>query len=250
MLEPAYRAALEGRESAFELPHGERDHLHRVVPVRDRAGAIVGGMLVAQDITDRKTREHRLKHWASRDGLTGLWNRDRLVQELDRALVEGRRSDDRAASLLFVDLDGFKAINDALGHSAGDDLLRAVGRELEGHVRFTDTVARVGGDEFAVLLTGGHDEASIAIVCDRIVDSFTTPVYYGDSDISTTVSVGAAAFPQHGKSEDELYKSADLALYDAKRLGRNNWRWYSTEPHEGRLNGNSVVASADRPSTN
>ena len=90
-------------------------------------------MLVAQDITDRKTREHRLKQWASRDGLTGLWNRDRLAQELDRALVEGRRSDDRSASLLFVDLDGFKAINDALGHAAGDDLLRAIGRELEGH---------------------------------------------------------------------------------------------------------------------
>ncbi len=171
VLEPAYRAALEGSESAFELPHGERDHLHRVVPVRDRAGAIVGGMLVAQDITDRKTREHRLKQWASRDGLTGLWNRDRLVQELDRALVEGRRSDDRSASLLFVDLDGFKAINDALGHAAGDDLLRAIGRELEGRVRFTDTVARVGGDEFAVLLPGATAEQA-----ERVAEKITAAV--------------------------------------------------------------------------
>ena len=132
VLEPAYRAALEGRESAFELPHGDRDHLHRVVPVRDRSGAIVAGMLVAQDITDRKTHEHRLKQWASRDGLTGVWNRERLLEELDRALGEGRRRGDRAASLLYVDLDGFKAVNDSLGHAAGDDLLRAVARELEG----------------------------------------------------------------------------------------------------------------------
>src|SRR5204863_7750054 len=88
VLEPAYRAALEGRESAFELPHGERDHLHRVVPVRNRGGAVVAGMLVAQDITDRKTREHRLKQWAGRDSLAGLWNRERLLEELDRLLAE------------------------------------------------------------------------------------------------------------------------------------------------------------------
>ena len=141
VLEPAYRAALEGRESAFELPHGDRDHLHRVVPVRNRAGSVVAGMLVAQDITDRKTREHRLRQWASRDGLTGLWNRERLLEEIDRFLHERRRRDDGAGSLLFVDLDGFKAVNDSYGHAAGDELLRTVAagdrgtRPLFGHGR-------------------------------------------------------------------------------------------------------------------
>src|SRR5262249_27412526 len=102
VLEPAYRAALEGRETVFELPHGERDHPPRVVPVRNRGGAIVAGMLVAHDITDRKTREHRLRQWASRDGLTGLWTRERLLEEIDRFLHERRRRDDGAGSLLFV----------------------------------------------------------------------------------------------------------------------------------------------------
>jgi diguanylate cyclase (GGDEF)-like protein/PAS domain S-box-containing protein len=216
VLEPAYRAALDGRESAFELPHGERDHLHRVVPVRDRAGAIVGGMLVAQDITERKTREHRLKQWASRDGLTGLWNRDRLVQELDRALVEGRRSDDRAASLLFIDLDGFKGINDALGHSAGDDLLRAIGRELEAHVRFTDTVARVGGDEFAVLLPGATGEQA-----ERVAEKITEAVaaVWPRGRVGGA-SVGVAVVEPGERSAVDVLAAADREMYAVKRARR------------------------------
>src|SRR2546423_6879646 len=139
VLEPAYRAALEGRESAFELPHGERDHLHRVVPVRNRAGAVVAGMLVAQDITDRKTREHRLQQSAKRDGLTGVWNRERLIGELGRFLAAGRRRGDPPGALLFVDLDGVKTVNDSQGHAAGDELLPAVAQAIEAGLRYTDT---------------------------------------------------------------------------------------------------------------
>jgi diguanylate cyclase (GGDEF)-like protein/PAS domain S-box-containing protein len=215
VLEPAYRAALEGRESAFELPHGDRDHLHRAVPVRDRSGAIVAGMLVAQDITDRKTREHRLKEWASRDGLTGVWNRDRLVQELERFLAEGRRRDDRAGSLLFVDLDGFKAVNDSKGHAAGDELLRAVAREIEARVRSTDAVARIGGDEFAVLLPG-----ATAAQAERVAEKITAAVASVWPAGGGGASVGVTELEPGDRTALEVLAAADRAMYAVKRSRR------------------------------
>ena len=216
VLEPAYRAALEGRESAFELPYGERDHLHRVVPVRNRAGAVVAGMLVAQDITDRKTREHRLKQWASRDSLTGLWNRERLLEELDRLLGERRRRDDRSGALLFVDLDGFKGVNDAFGHAAGDDLLRAVAQAIESGVRYTDTVARIGGDEFAVLLPG-----TTAAQAARVAEKITAAVSgVWPAGRSGGASVGVALVEPGAGSGADVLAAADRAMYEVKRSRR------------------------------
>jgi diguanylate cyclase (GGDEF)-like protein/PAS domain S-box-containing protein len=212
VLEPAYRAALEGRESAFELPLGDRDHLHRVVPVRNRTGAVVAGMLVAQDITDRKGHERRLKQWASRDGLTGLWNRERLLAELDRFLGERRRRDDRAGSLLFVDLDGFKAVNDSFGHAAGDDLLRAVAQAVESRVRYTDAVARIGGDEFAVLLpaTTAAQAEQVAAKIAAAVDSLWPAGMRGGA------SVGVVEL-EPGLSAPDALAQADRAMYEVKR---------------------------------
>jgi diguanylate cyclase (GGDEF)-like protein len=184
--------------------------------VRDRTGAIVAGMLVAQDITDRKTHEHRLKQWASRDGLTGVWNRERLLEELDRALGEGRRRADRVASLLYVDLDGFKAVNDSLGHAAGDDLLRAVARELEGRVRFTDTVARIGGDEFAVLLpdtTGAQAEHVGAKIATAVAAVWP-------SGSSGGASVGVVEVEPGGGSATDVLAAADREMYADKRARR------------------------------
>jgi len=213
VLEPAYREALEGRESAFELPHGDRDHLHRVVPVRNRAGAVVAGMLVAQDITDRKTREHRLKQWASRDALTGAWNRERMLEELDRFLAEGRRRADRAGSLLFVDLDGFKAVNDSFGHAAGDELLRAVAQGIEGRVRYTDTVARIGGDEFAVLLPGTTPEQAGRVA--EKIEAAAASVWPAGARGGASVGV-VALEPGCGTAADAL-AAADRAMYEIKR---------------------------------
>ncbi len=216
VLEPAYRAALEGRESAFELPHGERDHLHRVVPVRNRAGAVVAGMLVAQDITDRKTQEHRLRQWASRDGLTGVWNRERLLQEVERFLAESRRRDDRTGSLLFVDLDGFKAVNDSLGHAAGDDLLRAVAQAIETGVRYTDTVGRIGGDEFAVLLPGTTPAQAerVAAKLEAAVASLWPDGCRGGA------SFGLAALERGRRTAADALADADRAMYEVKRSRR------------------------------
>jgi diguanylate cyclase (GGDEF)-like protein/PAS domain S-box-containing protein len=215
VLEPAYRAALEGRESAFELPHGSRDHLHRVVPVRNRAGAVVAGMVVAQDITDRKTREHRLKQWASRDGLTGVWNRDRLLEELDRFLAERRRRDDRSGSLLYVDLDGFKAVNDLEGHAAGDEVLRAVAQAIEGRVRYSDTVARIGGDEFAVLLPG-----TTAVQAQRVAEKIEAAVAAVWTNARGGASVGVIELSRGAGSAADALAQADRAMYEVKRSRR------------------------------
>src|SRR5207244_2927487 len=119
---------------------------------------IVGGLVVAHDVTDTKSREHRLREWATRDGVTGLWNRDRFVRELGWYLSSRRRRHEAPASLLFVDLDSFKGVNDSLGHAAGDELLAAAARQIEARVRHTDAVGRLGGDEFAVLLPGATAE--------------------------------------------------------------------------------------------
>ncbi len=215
VLEPAYRAALEGRETAFELPLGQRDHLHRVVPVRNRTGAVVAGMLVAQDITDRKTREHRLRQWASRDGLTGLWNRERLLEELDRFLAERRRRDDRAGSLLFVDLDGFKAVNDSQGHAAGDELLRVVAQAIEAGVRYTDTVARIGGDEFAVLLPG-----TTVAQAQRVAEKIAAAVAAVWPSAHGGASVGVIELDRGAGTAAEALAAADRAMYEVKRSRR------------------------------
>jgi diguanylate cyclase (GGDEF)-like protein len=173
-------------------------------------------MLVAQDITDRKTREHRLRQWASRDGLTGLWNRDRLLEEIDRFLHERRRRDDGGGSLLFVDLDGFKAVNDSQGHAAGDELLRAVAQAIEGRVRYSDTVARIGGDEFAVLLPGAT-AAQAARVAEKIgaaVAAVWPPGLRGGA------SVGIAPVEAGDRSAAEVLAAADLEMYATKRARR------------------------------
>ena len=141
---PAYRAALEGVESQLELPVGGRDWLITVSPLGTEAG-----LLVATDVTERKRRERRLNDRAARDELTGAWNARRLYEELDWLNRSGG-----AGSLLMLDLDGFKRVNDTLGHVAGNELLRRVSTAVQSCVRRADLVARMGGDEFAVLLAG------------------------------------------------------------------------------------------------
>jgi diguanylate cyclase (GGDEF)-like protein len=132
-------------------------------------------------------------------------------------------------TLLLVDVDEFKGINDTYGHDAGDAFLVETSNRLQSAVRSTDQVARLGGDEFSILLIGRHDGEWLNKICDRIVGSFSAPVMFNDGSIRATVSVGVASFPKDGDTQEILYKSADIALYEAKRLGRNNWQKYRPE---------------------
>jgi diguanylate cyclase (GGDEF)-like protein len=126
--------------------------------------------------------------------------------------------------LLLIDLDHFKLVNDSLGHDAGDALLVEAARRLLSAARSSDCVARLGGDEFAILLGGEHSAAEIDRFCERIVASLALPVAFKGAQMRTSASVGVAISPQHGKTQDDLYKSADTALYAAKRSGRDTWR--------------------------
>jgi diguanylate cyclase (GGDEF)-like protein len=200
ILEPACRAALEGRESHVDLPYRDRDWIVAISPAGGGAGS-----LVMTDVTDRRSRERRLTELASRDSLTGLWNRRRLDEEL-RWLVQG----ERPASLLVLDLDSFKAVNDALGHEAGDRLLRSVAQAIQGCVRRADLVARLGGDEFGVLLAGATAEEAAA-VAEKIRAAVAAVWPMG---LHGGVSIGISTVSSSGV---DAFGRADRAMYAAKR---------------------------------
>lgn len=181
-------------------------------------------------IVDERTAELRASHrelerLVRLDALTSLPNRRKFDEDL-RTMCERTGFEDAHFSLLLVDFDKFKNINDTFGHDAGDAFLIEAATRLASVVRTSDSVARLGGDEFAILLGGDHDETSIMRLCDRIVQSFATGVIFRGATIRSSVSVGAAIFPKHGNTGAQLYKSADLALYEVKRRGRNSWSWY------------------------
>jgi len=168
--------------------------------------------------------QEQLEQMAYFDSLTGLPNRRMFNDELRRLIARSSRGQGDFA-LLLVDLDGFKQVNDGDGHDAGDALLVAVADRLRNLIRDTDSVARLGGDEFAVLLPRSDEDSGIEATCVRMIATLAQPLPLGERTIQATASIGVAVCPQEGTSPDDLYKSADLALYEAKRAGRNTWRW-------------------------
>lgn len=171
------------------------------------------------DIADRKAIEEAIWRTANHDPLTGLANRALFQSRLEEALrhAEACRS---GVALLLLDLDDFKDINDTLGHAVGDQLLQETARRLSSHVRESDTVARVGGDEFAIILTGISELSNAAARASAIVEALRAPLEHEEQTFSTTVSIGLAAFPAHHRDPVELMMDADIALYRAKEQGR------------------------------
>jgi diguanylate cyclase (GGDEF)-like protein len=186
------------------------------MPLRGRRG---GAVVVHSDITDRKRSHDELEFRATRDDLTGLLNRHALEAETDAALARARARGSVVA-VLFVDLDGFKPINDQYGHAVGDEVLRAVARRLSTAVRTTDRVARFGGDEFVVLV-GPLDEPVVAEqTAERILRAFDLPVRVDQLEIPVAVSIGVAVVDGAGAvSREGLIEAADEAMYRAKQGG-------------------------------
>lgn len=171
------------------------------------------------DITERRVAEDQLAHQALHDPLTGLPNRDLFLDRLDHALSRLRRHP-AGVAVLFVDLDNFKVVNDSLGHSAGDELLRAISERLQAAMRPSDTVARFGGDEFTILceeIRGEHDAIAIA---ERIAETLKTPLHLTGREVFLTTSVGIALSKQAGTDAESLIRDADAAMYRAKEKGR------------------------------
>ncbi len=174
---------------------------------------------VAEQITstiERKEYEHKLHHMASHDWLTGLPNRLLFNDRLDVAIKRAKRLNEKL-SLLFMDLDGFKEVNDTLGHSKGDLLLSKAATRLKSCVRESDTVARMGGDEFTVLLTEINEQSAIDIVLDKIRKAFKMPFLLDGTEVFIGISIGVATFDKDGEDSESLLRSADKAMYDDKR---------------------------------
>ena len=180
---------------------------------------------VARDITERKRAERQLAYIATHDALTGLPNRVLFNDRLNLALAQAERHQQKLAVLL-LDLDRFKDINDTLGHSIGDEFLRVAGKRLKALLRKSDTLARMGGDEFLFLVTEIAQSDNATEVARKILESFREPFAVEDQELRTTASIGVTIFPDDGADSDTLLKNADIAMYSAKQKGRNNYQRY------------------------
>ena len=170
----------------------------------------------------------KLAYQAQHDALTGLPNRTLFDERLSRALAQARRHGWMAA-VMFIDLDRFKQINDTLGHTVGDALLQQVARRLEGCIRKTDTLARMGGDEFTLLLTEIRDPQYVEVVAQKLLDALQAPFHLDNHELFITASIGISVYPKDGKDAATLERNADSAMYRAKSLGKNNFQVFVPE---------------------
>lgn len=185
-------------------------------------------LATVRDITGRKAAEERIQFLAYYDALTGLPNRTLLQDRLAKALAGARRRNEKVA-LLFLDLDRFKIINDSLGHTFGDLLLQDVAERLKKWARAQDTVARIGGDEFLIVLTALNDAPDAAVAAERIMDVMAARFVIQGRTFTVSCSVGISTFPEHGTDSETLIKNADAAMYCAKENGRNVFRFFTEE---------------------
>ena len=196
-----------------------------ISPVKDAAGVITNFIAVKQDVTARREAEAKANFLAFHDPLTELPNRLVAKSEMSEAMLAADRAGGKAA-LLFIDVDNFKRVNDSLGHAVGDRLLQALVDRLTSCMREGDALSRIGGDEFLIVTRGIHSSDAVHGIAERIRKSLLSPLIVDGMDIPTTVSIGAAVYPDDGLSFEELHRRADLAMYCAKREGRDTFRIY------------------------
>ena len=221
--------ALPGFEQEFTNVDGIRRTFATLkVPLRDAAGEVTGVLTSSIDISQRKRMEAHLRHLAHHDQLTNLPNRV-LLGERMRALVARARRGNQLFALHLIDLDGFKRINDVLGHSAGDRFLRDIADKLRGAMRESDMIARLGGDEFAILQANVGESGDAAEFAQRILDVMNGCTPVEDQTLLATASIGTVVHPADGVDAEELLKNADLAMYKAKKDGGNLFCFYNAD---------------------
>lgn len=201
------------------------------LPLRNSSGQIVGTYGIAHDITEQKKTETLIWRQANFDTLTGIPNRRMLRDRWEQSFA-GHRRNGHQLGLMMLDLDRFKEINDSLGHAAGDQLLVQASRRLETCLRATDTLARMGGDEFAIILTNLVPESNVGDIAHKIISCFDEAFVLEGQKIFVSVSIGIALSPQDGEDFDELLKLADQALYEAKAKGRNGFCFFTSSLQE------------------
>ena len=185
-------------------------------PLHDPAGMVVGLLGITREINELKRAEVTLEHLATHDTLTGLPNRYLMFDRLNQLLVRAERYK-LCFAILFIDLDGFKRVNDSRGHDVGDLVLRGVAERLTRNLRGADTVARIGGDEFVILLESLRAGPDAIALADKIGSAVSMPFALPGGDTTVTVSIGIGLYPEDGRDAEELLKAADVAMYRAKR---------------------------------
>ncbi|MCU7845624.1 MAG: EAL domain-containing protein [Candidatus Thiodiazotropha sp. (ex Monitilora ramsayi)] len=196
--------------------------------IQNKRGEVVNYVAVFSDITSIKRSEEELDHLAHHDPLTDLPNRLLFNSRLEQAIKHAKRNQS-IFSILFIDLDRFKNINDSLGHKAGDDLLQQLAKRIQESIRLDDTVARISGDEFVVLLEDIGSAENTAVTVEKIMAVFNTPFLLDGHEIHITASIGISLFPVNGENVTTLLRNADTAMYRAKSDGRNTYQFYTQE---------------------
>jgi diguanylate cyclase (GGDEF)-like protein/PAS domain S-box-containing protein len=203
-------------------------------PVFDELGQFTGYRGTGSDITERKLTEQRVHHVAQHDALTGLPNRSLLQDRLGQAVAYAARSGNPVWVML-IDLDRFKFVNDSMGHKAGDVLLMTVAARLRSSLRDADTVARLSGDEFVVIVSESGDQQLTPDIVQRVMNAVAQPVMLGTKEFFVTCSIGVSVYPSESTTADTLTEHADIAMYRAKKMGRNNFQFYTPAMNEESL---------------
>jgi diguanylate cyclase (GGDEF)-like protein/PAS domain S-box-containing protein len=226
-----FRDIMTNRRKNGELYYEEKT----ITPVHDASGAIVRFVSVGRDVTARIETQRRLEHLAYRDVLTGLPNRALFLDRLKHAIAGARRR--RAVvAVFFIDLDGFKEVNDRWGHETGDKLLRSLAGRLRTALRDTDTVARLGGDEFAVLLEDVSYTQDVALAAQKLLDLIATPLTLIGTRQTISASIGVSLYPRDGVDAATLLRNSDKAMYVAKAAGKHRVQFYGeTSPPAGEI---------------
>jgi diguanylate cyclase (GGDEF)-like protein/PAS domain S-box-containing protein len=226
----------DGYESAIE---------DSAAPIHDREGRSTGAVIVFRDVSATRSLSLQMAHSAHHDFLTDLPNRLLLNDRLTHAIASARRSSRKLAAL-FLDLDGFKRINDSLGHAIGDKLLKTIGERLLAAVRKSDTVSRLGGDEFVVVLSSIARSEDAALSVTKIIRTINVPYTIDLHDLHVNASVGISIYPDDGSDAETLIQNADNAMYHAKEHGSNNYRFFKEEMNVRAVRRQSLEASLHR----
>jgi diguanylate cyclase (GGDEF)-like protein/PAS domain S-box-containing protein len=209
----------DGSESSIE---------DSAAPIHDRSGLVTGAVIVFHDVTESRAMTEEMSHLAQHDILTDLPNRLLLKDRISQAIATARRNNTKVA-VLFLDLDGFKDVNDSLGHAVGDTVLQSVAKCLSSCVRSSDTVSRQGGDEFVVLLSEIKHPSDAGITARKILTAVTASHTFEQHDLQLTASIGLSTYPEDGQDAEILLKNADTAMYQGKKRGNNTYQFFSED---------------------